>query len=287
MKNLILMFFVFLNLNIAKSQTKTITLIERDINSLKVKYLKISNLDSDDIQYKFSLDFSKPTNSYSQNLKVINFETKIEYNAFYKDLTSAYKQMNSGEAADVKWDRDKYRLSLYDTTLITIPDLILAENDDLTTNIRLNKRNVYELLKLMSSIDFLDKTTSNSSTNLLFGDKSDSLSESKKVEDEIFTAIEQSAEFPGGQRAFSSYLKSNMKYPAEAQRAKISGGKVYIQFVVNIDGTVQDLQVLKGVGFGCDEEAIRLIKSVPKWNPGIQSGRAVRSRFTQPINFVF
>lgn len=115
----------------------------------------------------------------------------------------------------------------------------------------------------------------------------DSYAQKADVRDEIFTAIEHLAEFPGGQRAFGAYLQSNMKYPAEAQRAKISGGKVYVQFVVNIDGTVQDLQVLKGVGFGCDEEAIRLIKSVPKWNPGIQSGRAVRSRFTQPINFAF
>lgn len=107
------------------------------------------------------------------------------------------------------------------------------------------------------------------------------------VRDEIFTAIEHLAEFPGGQRAFSAYIQSNLKYPEEAQRAKFSGGKVYVQFVVNTDGTIDDVQVLKSIGFGCDEEAIRLIKSVPKWNPGIQSGRVVRSRFTQPINFAF
>ena len=115
----------------------------------------------------------------------------------------------------------------------------------------------------------------------------DSYAQKADDRDEIFTAVEQNAEFPGGQRAFNAYLQSNMKYPAEAQLAKFSGGKVYVQFVVNIDGTVQDLQVLKGVGFGCDEEAVRLIKSVPKWNPGIQSGIAVRSRYTQSINFAF
>lgn len=115
----------------------------------------------------------------------------------------------------------------------------------------------------------------------------DSFAQKADVRDEIFTAIEHLAEFPGGQRAFSAYLQRNMKYPAEAQRAKFSGGKVYVQFVVNTDGTIDDVQVLKSIGFGCDEEAIRLIKSVPKWNPGITSGIAVRSRFTQPINFAF
>ncbi len=279
------MVFVFLIVNVAKSQTKTITLLERNINSLKVKYIKISNLDSDEIQYKFSLDFSKPTNSYSEHLKGINFETKIEYNAFYKDLTSAYTQMNSGEAADVKWDREKYRLSLYDTTIIPIPDLILAENDDLSTKIRLNKRNLNELLKLMSSIDFLDKTPSNTSSNLLIADKSDFTSESKKFEYEIFTAVEQQAEFPGGPRAFGAYLQKNLKIPREALRANV-GGKVYVEFIVNTDGTADDFKILKSVGFGCDEEAIRVLKSVTQWIPGKQSGRAVRSRFTQPITFV-
>ncbi len=285
MKNLILVVFVFLIVNVAKSQTKTVTLLEKNINSLKVKYIKISNLDSDEIQYKFSLDFSKPTNSYSEHLKGINFETKIEYNAFYKDLTSAYTQMNSGEAADVKWDREKYRLSLYDTTIIPIPDLILAENDDLSTKIRLNKRNLNELLKLMSSIDFLDKTPSNTSSNLLNTDKSDSLSESKKEEDEIYTAVEQQAEFPGGPRAFGAHLQRNLKYPSAAQRKNV-GGKVYVRFVVNTDGSTEDFEILKSVGFGCDEEAIRVVKSVPKWNPAKTSGRAVRSRLTQPITFV-
>ena len=107
----------------------------------------------------------------------------------------------------------------------------------------------------------------------------------KPAEDEIFTAVEQQAEFPGGPRAFGSFLQKNLRYPSAAQRANV-GGKVYVQFVVNTDGTIQDVQVLKSVGFGCDEEAVRVIKSVPRWTPGKQSGRPVRSRFTQPITFV-
>ena len=105
------------------------------------------------------------------------------------------------------------------------------------------------------------------------------------AEDEIFTEVEQQAEFPGGPRAFGAFLQRNLKYPSAAQRAKV-GGKVYVQFIINTDGTIEDVQVFQSIGFGCDEEAIRVIKSVPKWNPGKQSGRAVRSRFTQPITFV-
>ncbi|MFC0185010.1 outer membrane transport energization protein TonB [Pseudarcicella hirudinis] len=107
----------------------------------------------------------------------------------------------------------------------------------------------------------------------------------KPVEEEIFTAVEQQAEFPGGNAAFGKFLSKNLKYPSAAQRANVSG-RVYVQFVVNTDGSIQDVQVLKSVGFGCDEEAVRVIKTVPKWTPGKQSGRPVRSRFTVPINFV-
>jgi len=106
----------------------------------------------------------------------------------------------------------------------------------------------------------------------------------KPVEEEIFTAVEQQAEFQGGIAGFARYLQRSLKYPAAAQRANVQG-KVYVQFVVNTDGSIQDVQVIKSVGFGCDEEAIRVIKSGPRWNPGKQSGRAVRSRFTQPITF--
>jgi TonB family protein len=105
------------------------------------------------------------------------------------------------------------------------------------------------------------------------------------AEDEIFTAVEQQAEFPGGPRALKVFLKENLRYPSAAQKAN-AGGKVYVQFVVNRDGSIQDVQILKSLGFGCDEEAMRLIKAVPRWTPGKQSGRPVRSRFTQPITFV-
>jgi periplasmic protein TonB len=107
----------------------------------------------------------------------------------------------------------------------------------------------------------------------------------KPREEEIFTTVEQTAEFPGGTRELYKFLRDNMKYPAAAQRANVSG-KVFLQFVVNTDGSIVDIQPLKGIGFGCDEEAIRVVKEMPKWTPGKQNGRNVRQRYTLPIAFV-
>ena len=101
---------------------------------------------------------------------------------------------------------------------------------------------------------------------------------------QVFDAVEQQAQYPGGMEAFGSYLAKNLKYPAAAQRANQSG-KVYVQFIVNTDGSTSNFEILKSAGFGFDEEAIRVISSVPKWTPGKQSGRSVRSRFTVPIAF--
>ena len=95
---------------------------------------------------------------------------------------------------------------------------------------------------------------------------------------------EQQAEFPGGSEAWKQYLDKTLKYPGAAVRANVEG-TVLVSFVVNTDGSIQGINVVKNLGFGCDEEAIRVIRAVPLWNPGRQSGRAVQSRITQPLNF--
>jgi len=108
--------------------------------------------------------------------------------------------------------------------------------------------------------------------------------EVKPVIEEIFTVVEQQASFPGGTEALAKFLTKNLKYPPEAQRANVQG-KVFMSFVVSPDGSISDVNVMKGLGFGCDQEATRVVKSMPKWAPGKQSGRAVKSRFTLPITF--
>lgn len=102
--------------------------------------------------------------------------------------------------------------------------------------------------------------------------------------EKVFTVVEQQPEFPGGTSEMYKYLSKNIKYPSAASRANVSG-KVFMSFVVNVDGSIQDVSVLKGLGFGCDEEAMRVVKAMPKWKPGKQSGRAVRVKYNLPINF--
>jgi protein TonB len=102
--------------------------------------------------------------------------------------------------------------------------------------------------------------------------------------EKVFTVVEQQPEFQGGASEMYKYLAKNIKYPPAASRANVSG-RVFLSFVVNVDGSIQDVQVLKGLGFGCDEEAMRVVKSMPNWKPGKQSGRAVRVKFNLPVSF--
>jgi protein TonB len=112
-------------------------------------------------------------------------------------------------------------------------------------------------------------------------------SDVKVTEDDgnkIFTSVEQVPEFPGGLDAFIKYLSRNIKYPAVA-RENNTQGKVFVSFVCEKDGSLTDVKVARGIGDGCDEEAVRVIKASPHWKPGIQNGRPVRVAYSVPINF--
>lgn len=104
------------------------------------------------------------------------------------------------------------------------------------------------------------------------------------TDDEIFTAVENSASFPGGIERFYQYLSTTVRYPDAARDNNVEG-KVFATFVVERDGSISDIRVLKGIGSGCDEEAVRVLSNMPKWNPGTQNGYAVRQQYTVPISF--
>jgi TonB family protein len=101
----------------------------------------------------------------------------------------------------------------------------------------------------------------------------------------IFTVVEDSPEFPGGDEARMNYLAHSLKYPQEARENNIQG-TVYVEFVVEIDGSLTRIKVLRGIGSGCDEECVRVVKLMPKWNPGKQRGNPVRSQFVLPVQFI-
>jgi protein TonB len=97
-------------------------------------------------------------------------------------------------------------------------------------------------------------------------------------------SVERFPEFPGGMEAFGKFLRKNLRYPSQAQEAEV-GGRVFVSFVVEKDGRLTDIKIVKGIGFGCDEEAARVLGKSPAWKPGIQNSKAVRVLFTIPLIF--
>jgi periplasmic protein TonB len=102
--------------------------------------------------------------------------------------------------------------------------------------------------------------------------------------DEIFLVVEETATPKGGMQAFYEYVGKKLKYPAQARRMGIEG-RVFVEFVINRDGSIVDVKAIKGIGAGCDEEAVRVVQSMPAWSPGKQRGKPVRQRMVLPITF--
>ncbi|HQS53191.1 MAG: hypothetical protein B7X75_08765, partial [Sphingobacteriales bacterium 39-40-5] len=99
-----------------------------------------------------------------------------------------------------------------------------------------------------------------------------------------FASVDVLPEFPGGMKGWGEYLQSALKYPEEAKKNKITG-RVILSFTVLKNGSITDIKVLRGIGAGADEEAIRVVKESPKWKPGILKGEPVNVAYTMPISF--
>lgn len=106
----------------------------------------------------------------------------------------------------------------------------------------------------------------------------------KHEPEKIFVAVEQPAEFPGGPAAMMKWLSNNIRYPESAQQNGISG-RVVVKFVVEKDGSIGSPSIVKGVDRDLDQEALRVVKRMPKWQPGKNNGQPVRSYFNLPVTF--
>ena len=106
----------------------------------------------------------------------------------------------------------------------------------------------------------------------------------EEIADEVFSTVEVMPTFPGGTSEFYEYITNNLQYPRRAKKAEVEG-KVIVRFVVGLDGEISDVEVVKGIGFDCDEEAKRIIQASPNWKPGKQGGRKVKVRMIVPLNF--
>jgi protein TonB len=104
------------------------------------------------------------------------------------------------------------------------------------------------------------------------------------VDDEVFVVVEEQAEFPGGLDSMYAYIVKNLKYP-EAAKEKGIEGRVFVSFIIEKDGSISNVKLLRGIGGGCDEASVEMVKNMPKWKPAKQRGKPVRCQFTLPIKF--
>lgn len=104
------------------------------------------------------------------------------------------------------------------------------------------------------------------------------------LSDDIYVLVEQMPEFPGGEQELWNFLSSNMRYPVIAVENNIEG-EVVVQFIVEKDGSITDVQVVKSVDPSLDKEAVRMVRIMPKWNAGMQQGKPVRVKYIVPVKF--
>lgn len=104
------------------------------------------------------------------------------------------------------------------------------------------------------------------------------------TEDAVYRQVDKPAEFTGGPTKMWRYIIENLKYPEEAVKANITG-KVWAQLIIEKDGGINNVSILKGIGFGCDEEVVRIVKAMPKWSAGMKDGKAVRTSYVLPVMF--
>lgn len=101
---------------------------------------------------------------------------------------------------------------------------------------------------------------------------------------QVFEFVEMMPEFPGGQSAMYKFIQQNLKYPPKAQKEEIQG-RIILQFIVSESGKIGNIEIIRGIGGGCEEEAIRVMKLMPNWSPGKHKGKKVPVKFTLPIVF--
>jgi TonB family protein len=102
--------------------------------------------------------------------------------------------------------------------------------------------------------------------------------------EQVYNSVEKMPTFPGGDEARIDFMMKNLKYPEQAKKNGVQG-KVFVTFIVETDGSLTNVKVMRGIGGGCDEEAVRVIKLMPKWTPGLEKGKPVKVQFVLPIKF--
>ena len=157
---------------------------------------------------------------------------------------------------------------------------VIKPDEQVADDQMLTQKEVIEEKAAISNVTF-DKGTDDISAPVA-NSENQKITEEKEVP---LVVAEQMPQFPGGENEMLRFIKTNLRYPVSAQENGIQG-TVIINFVVNREGKITNIKVVRGIGFGCDEESIRVMGKMPDWSPGKQRGQAVSVSFTMPIRFV-
>ena len=144
---------------------------------------------------------------------------------------------------------------------------------------------LFAMFPIMGMVFFMQSFTIKTETSAPQPPEQEKTVSELQDEDQIFTIVEDQPKFPGGDDAFMKFLMENLTYPEEARNERIQG-TVFVTFVVERDGSISGVRVLRGVTPSLDEEAMRVVKAMPNWKPGYQRGQPVRVQFNLPLRFV-
>ena len=243
--------------------------------------------------------------------------TRTYYN--YHNLTYQrikdihWKRMADRKNFDLNWivstlDFDRSGNELIATYWTTVSYFQPSRNQDVTADIQyemyineegkissLRELEIKNLIETPHNSSFdtsrsvetvLSPDLKSSEKEILSSSSSESVNEGLRYEGKLYDLgnVELSPEYQGGQKALLKFLASKLKYPVRARENKVQG-KVYIGFIVEKNGSLSDFKMVRGIGAGCDEEAIRVLKLSPIWKPGYVNGKPVRTSYTLPIAF--
>ena len=142
----------------------------------------------------------------------------------------------------------------------------------------------HDMVELSMAQTSMHRTSVNSIVAPVGGIGYSSGVEEEMEEEEVFVVVQDDPEFPGGLDSLKAFIERNLVYPQLAKDQKIEG-KVYVTFIVEKDGSISNVKVLRDIGGGCGAEATRVVMKMPKWKPGRQRGKAVRVQYNLPIEF--
>ena len=238
--------------------------------------LYVSNVNGKDVVFT--------SGEITKDNSFVRVNKKIEDELVRRNFPDIYQEYISGQPyrCVLQTDGDNYQLFYHKGKLIyknkRWPELWLCEVAEMIAAGRteIKKDVAYENMEVLRAGGHHCAACEHLSKQALEG--------KNRGKDLVYDVVEQMPSFPGGSKALMEYLDKNIKYPVSAQKNLLEG-RVILQFIVDKKGRLSDIKVAKKVEPSLDAEAVRVVKSMPRWNPGIEKGKAVKVRYTLPVTF--